>query len=76
MIPLPLNPRQILLDAWQLFTTILNPEMGWAINTDGLGWKAVSVLSFGWLADLVRYRVSCVLEETGVDGAHRRGECA
>eukprot|EP00198_Chlamydomonas_reinhardtii_P009477 XP_001698814.1 predicted protein [Chlamydomonas reinhardtii] len=43
---------KILLDAWQLFTTILNPEMGWAINTDGLGWKAVSVLSFGWLADL------------------------
>ncbi|KAG2439095.1 hypothetical protein HYH02_006619 [Chlamydomonas schloesseri] len=45
-------PIEILLDAWQLFTTILDPQMGWAINSDSLGWKVLSVLSFGWLADL------------------------
>ncbi|KAG2488731.1 hypothetical protein HYH03_012730 [Edaphochlamys debaryana] len=44
--------RQILLDAWQLFTTVLNPEMGWDINPDSTLWKCVSVLSFGWLKDL------------------------
>ncbi|KAG2488727.1 hypothetical protein HYH03_012727 [Edaphochlamys debaryana] len=43
---------QILLDAWQLFTTVLNPEMGWDIDPDSTLWKCVSVLSFGWLKDL------------------------
>ncbi|GLI70677.1 hypothetical protein VaNZ11_015617 [Volvox africanus] len=43
---------KILLDAWQLFTTILSPEMGWNIDPDSMAWKCVSVLSFGWLKDL------------------------
>ncbi|KXZ45665.1 hypothetical protein GPECTOR_52g63 [Gonium pectorale] len=44
---------KVLLDAWQLFTTVINPQsQGWRINADGMGWKAVSVLNFTWLADL------------------------
>ncbi|GIM07919.1 hypothetical protein Vretimale_11958 [Volvox reticuliferus] len=43
---------KILLDAWQLFTTIMTPEMGWDIDPDSMVWKCVSVLSFGWLKDL------------------------
>ncbi len=44
---------KMLIDGWQLFTTIIQPAVqGWDINEDGLAWKVVSVLSFGWLADI------------------------
>lgn len=45
---------QLLLDAWQLFTTIISPEMGWDIHESGMLWKSVNVLSFQWMRDLVR----------------------
>ncbi|KAG2436028.1 hypothetical protein HYH02_011740 [Chlamydomonas schloesseri] len=43
---------KILLDVWQVYTQILTPQYGWDINPDSLLWKGVSVLSFGWLADI------------------------
>eukprot|EP00198_Chlamydomonas_reinhardtii_P006676 XP_001696012.1 flagellar associated protein [Chlamydomonas reinhardtii] len=43
---------KILLDVWQVYTQILTPQYGWDINPDSMLWKGVSVLSFGWLADI------------------------
>ncbi|GFR44799.1 hypothetical protein Agub_g6134 [Astrephomene gubernaculifera] len=43
---------KILLDGWQLFTTVIKPSQGWDMREDGKAWKVVSVLSFNWLADL------------------------
>ncbi|KAG2494502.1 hypothetical protein HYH03_007271 [Edaphochlamys debaryana] len=43
---------KILLDGWQLFTTVIIPEMGWDIDPDGTAWDIVGVLNFQWLADL------------------------
>ncbi|GFR46567.1 hypothetical protein Agub_g8160 [Astrephomene gubernaculifera] len=44
---------KILLDGWQLFTTVISPaEQGWAIKSNGMAWSVVSVLNFTWLADL------------------------
>mgnify|MGYP001807747699 FL=1 len=43
---------QILLDVWQVYTQILTPQYGWDIDPDSMLWKGVSVLSFGWLADI------------------------
>lgn len=44
---------KIIIDGWQVFTTIIQPSQGWNINENGTAWKIVSVLSFGWVADLV-----------------------
>ncbi len=44
---------KILLDGWQVFTTVIQPSQGWNINPNGTAWRIVSVLGFGWLADLV-----------------------
>ncbi|KAG2426216.1 hypothetical protein HXX76_013197 [Chlamydomonas incerta] len=43
---------KILLDVWQVYTQILTPQYGWDIDPDSMLWKGVSVLSFGWLADI------------------------
>ncbi|GFR51520.1 hypothetical protein Agub_g13936 [Astrephomene gubernaculifera] len=44
---------KVLLDGWQLFTTIIQPmKQGWDINQNGRVWKVVNVLSFGWLSGL------------------------
>ncbi|GLI60724.1 hypothetical protein VaNZ11_002822 [Volvox africanus] len=44
---------KILLDAWQLFATVISPEgQGWTINAHGWAWTVVSVVNFNWLADL------------------------
>ncbi|PNH12150.1 Tiny macrocysts protein B [Tetrabaena socialis] len=44
---------KILLDAWQLFITVVNPmSQGWDINPGGRVWAVVSVLSFRWLGDV------------------------
>ncbi|KXZ45668.1 hypothetical protein GPECTOR_52g66 [Gonium pectorale] len=42
---------KVFIDAWQLFTTVITPDkQGWRLN--GTAWAVVSVLNFGWLADL------------------------
>ncbi|GIL60368.1 hypothetical protein Vafri_14969 [Volvox africanus] len=43
---------KILLDGWQVFTTVIQPSQGWDIKEDGTAWRIVSVLGFGWVADL------------------------
>ncbi|KAG2426220.1 hypothetical protein HXX76_013200 [Chlamydomonas incerta] len=43
---------KILLDVWQVYTQILTPQYGWDIDPDSMLWKGVSVLSFGWLANI------------------------
>ncbi|GIL68039.1 hypothetical protein Vafri_21326 [Volvox africanus] len=44
---------KILLDAWQLFTTVVSPaKQGWNINAKGTAWTVVGVLNFTWLSDL------------------------
>ncbi|GIL50719.1 hypothetical protein Vafri_6875, partial [Volvox africanus] len=44
---------KILLDAWQLFATVISPaSQGWTINAHGWAWTVVSVLNFNWLSDL------------------------
>ncbi|GLI61040.1 hypothetical protein VaNZ11_003192 [Volvox africanus] len=44
---------KILLDAWQLFTTVVSPaKQGWNINAKGTAWAVVGVLNFRWLSDL------------------------
>ncbi|PNH08057.1 Tiny macrocysts protein B, partial [Tetrabaena socialis] len=44
---------KILLDGWQLFTTVIEPELqGWDINPTGRVWPIFNVLSFNWVADL------------------------
>ncbi|KAG2495534.1 hypothetical protein HYH03_006477 [Edaphochlamys debaryana] len=44
---------KVLLDGWQLFTTVVHPDdQGWDINTNSTVWKIVNVLSFDWLSDL------------------------
>ncbi|KAG2488469.1 hypothetical protein HYH03_012974 [Edaphochlamys debaryana] len=44
---------KILLDAWQLFATVVNPaKQGWDIDPDGPAWTVVGVLNFVWLSDL------------------------
>ncbi|EFJ51253.1 hypothetical protein VOLCADRAFT_87875 [Volvox carteri f. nagariensis] len=58
---------KILLDAWQLFTTIVSPELGWDIDPDSMAWKCVSVLSFGWLKDLgYRWYVAVLYSMAGL----------
>ncbi|GLC42489.1 hypothetical protein PLESTB_001103800 [Pleodorina starrii] len=43
---------KILLDGWQLFTTVINPiRHNWNINPDGTAWVIVGVLNFTWLGD-------------------------
>ncbi|KXZ42914.1 hypothetical protein GPECTOR_111g247 [Gonium pectorale] len=43
---------KILIDGWQLFTTVITPGQGWDINPRGAAWRVVSVLNFEWLADM------------------------
>ncbi|PNH05151.1 hypothetical protein TSOC_008612 [Tetrabaena socialis] len=44
---------KILLDGWQLFSTVIDPKLqGWDINPDGRVWTIVAVLNFRWVADL------------------------
>ncbi|EFJ43613.1 hypothetical protein VOLCADRAFT_96265 [Volvox carteri f. nagariensis] len=43
---------KILLDGWQVFTTVIQPAQGWTIDDRGTPWRIVSVLGFGWVADL------------------------
>ncbi|KAG2494504.1 hypothetical protein HYH03_007272 [Edaphochlamys debaryana] len=43
---------KILLDGWQLFTTVIIPKMGWDIDPNGTAWDIIGVLNFQWLADL------------------------
>ncbi|KAG2494506.1 hypothetical protein HYH03_007274 [Edaphochlamys debaryana] len=43
---------KILLDGWQLFTTVIMPEMGWDIDPNGTAWDIVGVLNFQWLSGL------------------------
>ncbi|KAG2494508.1 hypothetical protein HYH03_007276 [Edaphochlamys debaryana] len=43
---------KILLDGWQLFTTVIIPDMGWDIDSNGTAWDIVGVLNFQWLSGL------------------------
>ncbi|PNH05735.1 hypothetical protein TSOC_007980, partial [Tetrabaena socialis] len=44
---------KVLLDAWQIFTTIVTPSYGWHINSEAVWWRIVGVLNFDWLSHLV-----------------------
>ncbi|KXZ45667.1 hypothetical protein GPECTOR_52g65 [Gonium pectorale] len=44
---------KVILDGWQLFTTVINPAtQPWRIDAKGAAWLVVGVLNFNWLSDL------------------------
>ncbi|GIL50716.1 hypothetical protein Vafri_6834 [Volvox africanus] len=44
---------KILLDGWQLFTTVISPErQPWSIKSDSMSWLVIGVLNFTWLGNL------------------------
>ncbi|GLI60726.1 hypothetical protein VaNZ11_002824 [Volvox africanus] len=44
---------KILLDGWQLFTTVISPDrQPWSIKSDSMSWFVIGVLNFTWLGQL------------------------
>ncbi|PNG99633.1 hypothetical protein TSOC_014584, partial [Tetrabaena socialis] len=44
---------KIVLDAWQVLTTIVQPaQQGWDINSKSTWWQSIAVLNFAWLGGM------------------------